>query len=190
MGVSSLIDLEQTQEENQRKRGNSEAGLLSDVLFTPAALIFLNPKDSPWAAAPGQDTGTARSPTDTWSGHRDSPQPLQTPGQDTGTARSPTDTWSGHRDSPQPYRHAFSPIWLRGHACLQGWVSSHGTAQGRPGGPSHQPREEAPGGRGWVLATHSWYSGIAASPSPPRACVTGKAFHSDPSIHHSHFLDV
>ena len=163
MGVSSLIDLEQTQEENQRKRGNSEAGLLSDVLFTPAALIFLNPKDSPWAAAPGQDTGTARSPTD---------------------------TWSGHRDSPQPYRHAFSPIWLRGHACLQGWVSSHGTAQGRPGGPSHQPREEAPGGRGWVLATHSWYSGIAASPSPPRACVTGKAFHSDPSIHHSHFLDV
>ena len=64
MGVSSLIDLEQTQEENQRKRGNSEAGLLSDVLFTPAALIFLNPKDSPWAAAPGQDTGTARSPTD------------------------------------------------------------------------------------------------------------------------------
>ena len=163
MGVSSLIDLEQTQEENQRKRGNSEAGLMSDVLFTPAALIFLNPKDSPWAAAPGQDTGTARSPTD---------------------------TWSGHRDSPQPYRHAFSPIWLRGHACLQGWVSSHGTTQGRPGGPSHQPREEAPGGRGWVLATHSWYSGIAASPSPPRACVTGKAFHSDPSIHHSHFLDV
>ena len=83
MGVSSLIDLEQTQEENQRKRGNSGAGLLSDVLFTPAALTFLNPKDSPWAAAPGQDTGTARSPTD---------------------------TWSGYRDSPQPYRHAFSPI--------------------------------------------------------------------------------
>ena len=104
MGVSSLINLEQTQEENQRKHGNSGAALLSDVLFTPVALIFLNPKDSPWAAAPGQDTGRACSPTDTWSGHRDSPQPyrylvrtqgqpaaLQIPGQDKGTARSPTD---------------------------------------------------------------------------------------------------
>ena len=87
MGVSSLINLEQTQEENQRKHGNSGAALLSDVLFTPVALIFLNPKDSPWAAAPGQDTGRACSPTDTWSGHRDSPQP----GQDKGTAHSPTD---------------------------------------------------------------------------------------------------
>ena len=91
MGVSSLIDLEQTQEENQRKRGNSEAGLLSDVLFTPAALIFLNPKDSPWAAAPGHYTGTARSPDRHLVRTQGQPAALQTPGQDTGTARSPTD---------------------------------------------------------------------------------------------------
>ena len=124
MGVSSLIDLEQTQEENQRKRGNSEAGLLSDVLFTPAALIFLNPKDSPWAAAPGQDTGTAHSPTD---------------------------TWSGHRDSPQPYRHL---VRTQGQpAALQTCLFTHLAPWPRvPAGVGEQPRHRT-GQAGWPLSS-------------------------------------
>ena len=131
MGVSSLINLEQTQEENQRKHGNSGAALLSDVLFTPVALIFLNPKDSPWAAAPGQDTGRACSPTDTWSGHRDSPQPyrylVRTQGQPAA--------WSGQRDSPQPYRYL---VRTQGEpAALQKPGQDTGTARSPTDKPFH-----------------------------------------------------
>lgn len=40
MGVSSLINLGQMQEENQRKHGNNGAGLLSDVLVH-ASVTFI-----------------------------------------------------------------------------------------------------------------------------------------------------
>ena len=65
MGVSSLINPEPMQEENPRKHRNNGQAYCQTRLFTPAGPLFLGPKDSSWAGC-------------TWSGHRDSPQPLQT----------------------------------------------------------------------------------------------------------------
>ena len=65
MGVSSLINLGQTQEENQRKHGSNGAGLLSDVLVHASGTFIPESQGQFWEGR-------------TWSGHRDSPQPLWT----------------------------------------------------------------------------------------------------------------
>ena len=151
MGVSSLINLGQTQEENQRRHGNNGAGLLSDMLVHASGTFIPESQGQFWEGR-------------TWSGHRDSPQPLRT------------------------CLFAHPALWSHVPAGVGGRA---GAARTQKAGWSLSPAPRgSPRRAGCVHATHSWYSGIAASPSPPWACLTRKAFHSDSNIHRSRSLDV